>query len=117
MLLGPLHMKANSRDHEIVRAPKGSVQRPSQTHLQNHVEWSRILKCSVKSCVTGPSLNATSMRVSLNLHNYGTMFHGHLDYFKNHKLEVGLTQNRGTMTLQMLTTVDLFYCIMCEDPH
>ena len=38
-------------------------------------------------------------------------------YFKNHLLEVGLTQNRETMALQMLTTVDLFYFIMCEDHH
>ena len=32
--------------------------------------------------------------------------------FKNHLLEVGLTQNRETMALEMLTTVDLFYIIM-----
>ena len=37
--------------------------------------------------------------------------------FKNHLLEVGLTQNRETMALRTLTTVDLFYFIMCEDPH
>ena len=37
--------------------------------------------------------------------------------FKNHFLEVGLTQNLETMTLRMLTTVDLFYCMMCEDSH
>ena len=37
--------------------------------------------------------------------------------FKNHLLEVGLTQNQDTMTLRMLTTVDLFNSIMCEDPH
>ena len=37
--------------------------------------------------------------------------------FKNHLLEVGLTQNRETMALRMLTTIDLFYFIMCEDPH
>ena len=36
---------------------------------------------------------------------------------KNHILDVGLTQNWETRTLQTLTTVDLFYCIMCEDPH
>ena len=29
--------------------------------------------------------------------------------FKNHLLEVGLTQNRETMALRMLTTVDLLY--------
>ena len=37
--------------------------------------------------------------------------------FKNNVLEVGLTQNRETMALQMLTTINLFYSIMCEDPH
>ena len=36
--------------------------------------------------------------------------------FKNHLLEVGLTQNWETMALQMLTTVGLFYFIMCEEP-
>ena len=37
--------------------------------------------------------------------------------FNNHFLEVDLTQNRKTMALQMLTTIDLFYFIMCEDLH
>jgi hypothetical protein len=37
--------------------------------------------------------------------------------FKNHLLEVGLTQNRETMALQTLTTVNLFNFIMREDPH
>ena len=36
------------------------------------------------------------------------MFRGHLDYFKYRLLEVGLTQNRETMALRMLTTIDLF---------
>jgi hypothetical protein len=36
---------------------------------------------------------------------------------KNHLLEVGLTQNRETMALRTLTTIDLFYFIMCEDRH
>ena len=36
--------------------------------------------------------------------------------FKNHLLEVGLTQNQETMALQTLTTVFSFF-IMCEDPH
>ena len=34
--------------------------------------------------------------------------------FINHLLEVALTQNRA---LRMLTTVDLFYFIMCEELH
>jgi hypothetical protein len=37
--------------------------------------------------------------------------------FKNHLLEVGRTQNRESMALRMLTIVDLFYFIVCEDPH
>ena len=37
--------------------------------------------------------------------------------FKNHFLEVGLTQNWEIMALWTLTAVDLFYFIMCEDPH
>ena len=36
--------------------------------------------------------------------------------FKNHLLEVGPTQNQETMALGTLTTTDLFYSIMCEDP-
>ena len=32
-------------------------------------------------------------------------------------MEVGLTQNRVTMALRKLTTIDLFYFIMIEDPH
>ena len=37
--------------------------------------------------------------------------------FKNHLLELGLTQNWETMALRMPTIVDLFYFIMCEDLH
>ena len=37
--------------------------------------------------------------------------------FKNHLLEVGLTQNQETMALRTLTTVALFYSIMREDLH
>ena len=37
--------------------------------------------------------------------------------FKNHLLEVGLTQNRENMTLWTLTPVDLFYFIMFEQQY
>ena len=37
--------------------------------------------------------------------------------FKTHLLEVGLTQNLETMALRTFITVDLFYFIVCEDPH
>ena len=36
---------------------------------------------------------------------------------KNHPLKVGLTQNREAKALRALTTVDLFYFIMCGDLH
>ena len=38
-------------------------------------------------------------------------------FLENHLLEVGLTQNRKTMALQKLPTINLFYFIMCEDLH
>jgi hypothetical protein len=57
-LWGPLHTRAKSRDHDIYcespkesECPKATV----PTHLWNHVVWSRTLKCSVKSYVTGSS--------------------------------------------------------------
>jgi len=37
--------------------------------------------------------------------------------FKNHLLEVGVTQNQEIMALRTLTTVDYLYFIMCEDSH
>ena len=45
----------------------------------------------------------------------GTWFMVTWTILKNHLLEVGLTQNRETTTPRTLTTVDLFYFIMCED--
>ena len=38
-------------------------------------------------------------------------------FFKNHLLEVGLTQKWETMALRMFTIIYLFYFIMCEDPY
>ena len=37
--------------------------------------------------------------------------------FQNNLLEVGVTHNQGTTAFRTLTTVDLFYFVMCEDPH
>ena len=37
--------------------------------------------------------------------------------FKHHLLEIGLTQNQKITAPLTLTTVDLFFSIMCEDPH
>ena len=52
-----------------------------------------------------------------NLTSNGSCFMVTWIIFKNHLLEVGLTQNQETMTLWTLTTVGLFYFIMCEDLH
>ena len=55
--------------------------------------------------------------VGSNVASNGSCFMVTWTIFKNHLLEVGLTQNRETMTLRTLTTVDLFYVIMRVDPH
>jgi hypothetical protein len=48
----------------------------------------------------------------------GSCFIVTLSVFKNHFLEIGLTQNRETMTFRTLIIVGLVYFIMCEeDPH
>jgi hypothetical protein len=47
----------------------------------------------------------------------GSCFMVTWNIFINHLLEVGLPQNRETMELRTLTTIDLFYFMMCEDPH
>ena len=60
-------------------------------------------------------------RVYMDVFQHGIkwiMFHDHLDCFRNNMfLMVGLTEHRETMASRMLTTVGLFYFIMCEDPH
>ena len=52
--LGPLHTRAKSRDHGIVKA-QNKMSEAVPRYLQIHVVWSQILKCSVKPYVTGPS--------------------------------------------------------------
>ena len=47
----------------------------------------------------------------------GSCFMATFTVFKNHLLEVDLTQDRETMILRTITNVDLFKFIMCEDPH
>ena len=53
--LGPFHVRAKSRDHEVVGIQK-KVSKGRPKTPPNYVVWSRFLKCSVKSCVTGPSI-------------------------------------------------------------
>ena len=41
--------------------PKRKCPKPIPRYFQNHVVWSRVLKCSVKSYAIGPQPNAISM--------------------------------------------------------
>ena len=38
-------------------------------------------------------------------------------FSRTHLLEIGPTQNLETMAFRTLTTIDLFYFILCEDLH
>ena len=49
-------------------SPNESVQRSSQTHLQNHVVWWWTLNCSVRSYVTKPSTKCYSMKLCSRMH-------------------------------------------------
>ncbi len=42
---------------------------------------------------------------------------GHLDYFQKPSLEGRPNTNQKTLALRTLTTADVFYFIMCEDPR
>ena len=59
-------------------------------------------------------------KVYMNFHmtSNGSCFMVTWSIFKKrvlHHLEVGVTQNRETMVLRMLTTIDIFYFIRCKD--
>ena len=83
--------------------------RRSRSHYAWHYAWGTNEVCECK------------MDVKIYVDSYmianGSCFMITWIIFKNHLLEVGLTQNRETMALRMLTTVDLIYFIMSEDPH
>jgi len=53
--LGPLHARAKSRDHEVVGVQKKVSKGRTKTPPKSCSVKSQTLKCSVKSCVTGPS--------------------------------------------------------------
>jgi hypothetical protein len=58
-------------------------------------------------------------RVSMNFYmaSNGSCFMVTWTISKTISWRLGLTQNRETMALRMLTTIDLFYFIIVEDPH
>ena len=45
------------------------------------------------------------------------MSYSHLDYFQKPPLGSRPNTNPGATALETLTTVDLLYMIMCEDPR
>ena len=71
----------------------------------------------------GPTGYVNVIRWMYSLHGFlhgieWIVFHWSFGLFsKPHLLEVGQTQNREIMVLWMFIIVDLFYFIMCEDPH
>ena len=75
------------------------------TMLEGAMEYVRECKVDVKSTWTPTR-------------HWMIMFHDHLDYLQKPPLGVKPnTKNHETMTLWMLSPVDLFYFIMCEDPR
>jgi hypothetical protein len=103
------HTRLKAQDHYISSTLIGGNSRagPSSLHitLEGPMEYISECKMGVKS--TWMSYVASN----------GSCFMVTWTIFKNHLLKVGLTQNRETMALQTLRTNDLFYFIMCEDPH
>ena len=82
----------------------------SQSKFASHYAWRTtwVCKCKMDGC-----------RVYMNSYtaSNGSSFMVAWTMFRNHLLEVGLTQNHETMAIWPLITVGLFYLIMCEDPH
>ena len=67
-----------------------------------------------------PTLRGYKMNVKVCMDSYmawnGSCFMVTWTIFKNYLLEVGSNNTGRTMALRTLTTIDLFYLIMCEDP-
>ena len=82
----------------------------SQSKFTSHYAWGTNIVCEYKMDVKSTWIP--------KWHQMDNVFIVTWTMFKNHLLEVGLTQNLGeTMALRMLATVNLFYFIICEDPH
>jgi hypothetical protein len=102
------HMRLNAHDHYTSSTPVGGKGGAGPSSLHTMLEGPTEYVTARDGCKiymdSYMALNGPCSIVTWN-------------FLKNHLLEIGLTQNRETVTLQMLTTVDLFYFIMCEDPH
>ena len=102
------HTRLRARDQYISSTPIGveSVQVPFTLWLRDQTEYVCECKMDVKSTWMDSYMASN-----------GSCFMVTWTIFKNHLLEVGLTQNRETMALWMLTTVGLFYFIISEELH
>jgi hypothetical protein len=103
------HTRLRAHDHYTSSTLIGGKGRVGPSSLHTTLEGPTEYVCECKMDV-----KSTWM---LTWHRNGSCFMVTWTIFKNHLLEVGLTQNQKTMALQTLTTLDLFNFIMCEALH
>ena len=98
-------MKLRARDHSISSTLIGGKGGVGPSSLHTTLEGPREI------------VHATGCEVYMDFYMAwnGSCFMITWIIFKNH--QINLTQNRETMTLRILTIVDLFYFDMCEDLH
>jgi len=103
------HFALNACDHctssTLIGGKGGAVQGHFTLSFEGPMEKSEY-KMDVKSTWIPTWMMASN----------GTCFMITWTIFKNHLLEVCLTQNHETVALKKLTAVDLLYFIMYEDP-
>ena len=100
------HTRLRARDHSTSSILSGGIAEPVQVcfTLCLRDQWSMWMQDGCK------------VYMDYYLASNGSWLMVTWTISKNHLLEVDLTQNRETMTLQMFTAVDLFYFSMVEDP-
>ena len=101
------HTKLRTPDH--FNSNTHWWKRRSRSKFASHYAWGTNGVCECKMDVTSTwdsymTLNGSSFMVTRTI-------------FINHLLEVGVIWNHKTISLQTLTTIDLLYFIMVEDPH
>ena len=103
------HTRVRARDHYTSSTLVGGKGGAGPNSLHTRLEGpNRVCECKMVVKVCMDSYMASN----------GSCFIITWTLFKNHLLEVRLTQNRWEITaLRTLTTVDTFYCIICEDMH
>ena len=107
-LMATSHTRLRARDHHtssiLIGGESGAGPSSRHTTLEGPTEY-------VNGWMDGKIYMVSYMASS------GSCFVVTWTILKNYCLEVGRTQNRETMAFRILTTVGLFYFIMCEDPH